>query len=83
MPAPSKPSSQSCSRSGPVSLAPSTEEGKSSGLTFHYSPYAVDSYAEGGYIAFVSWETLKPYLTPEGVRIFGGARPKDDEDGPG
>lgn len=65
---------------GPVSLAPSTEEGKSSGLTFHYSPYAVGSYAEGGYVAFVPWETLKPYLTPEGVRIFGGARPKKDED---
>jgi hypothetical protein len=65
---------------GPVSLAPSTEEGKSSGLTFHYSPYTVGSYAEGGYVAFVPWETLKPYLTPEGVKIFGGARPKDDED---
>ena len=67
---------------GPVSLAPSTEGGKSSGLTFHYSPYAVGSYAEGEYIAFVPWETLKPYLTPEGARIFGGARPKDDEDRP-
>ncbi|MCA6117632.1 DUF4163 domain-containing protein [Bradyrhizobium sp. WSM 1738] len=67
---------------GPVSLAPSTEEGKSSGLTFHYSPYAVGSYAEGEYIAFVPWERLKPYLTPEGARIFGGARPKDDEDRP-
>jgi hypothetical protein len=67
---------------GPVSLAPSTEEGKSSGLTFHYSPYAVGSYAEGEYIAFVPWGTLKPYLTPEGVRIFGGARPKDDEERP-
>ena len=65
---------------GPVSLAPSTEEGKCSGLTFHYSPYTVGSYAEGGYVAFVPWETLKPYLTPEGVKIFGGARPKDDED---
>ena len=64
---------------GPVSLAPSTEEGKSSGLTFHYSPYAVGSYAEGEYIAFVPWETLKPYLTPEGARIFGGVRPKDDD----
>ena len=52
---------------GPVSLAPSTEEGKSSGLTFHYSPYAVGSYAEGEYIAFVPWETLKPHLTPEGI----------------
>jgi len=67
---------------GPVSLAPSTEEGKSSGLTFHYAPYAVGSYAEGEYIAFVPWETLKPYMTPEGVKIFGGARPKDDEDRP-
>jgi hypothetical protein len=67
---------------GPVSLAPSTEQGKSSGLTFHYSPYAVGSYAEGGYVAFVPWETLKPYLTPEGARIFGGARPKGDEAAP-
>ena len=66
---------------GPVALAPSTEEGKSSGLNFYYDPYAVGSYAEGGYVAFVSWETLKPYLTPEGVKIFGGARPKDDADG--
>lgn len=67
---------------GPVSLAPSTEAGKSSGLTFHYSPYAVGAYAEGPYVAFVPWQTLKPYLTPEGVRIFGGARPKDDEERP-
>ena len=65
-----------------MSLTPSTEPGKSSGLTFHYSPYAVGSYAEGEYIAFVPWEKLKPYLSPEGVRIFGGARPKDDEDRP-
>ena len=67
---------------GPVSLAPSSVKGKSSGLTFHYSPYAVGSYAEGGYVAFVPWETLTPFLTPEGVRIFGGARPKSDEDRP-
>jgi hypothetical protein len=26
-------------------------------------------------------QTLKPYLTPEGMTIFGGARPKDDDDG--
>ncbi|WFU38489.1 RsiV family protein [Bradyrhizobium sp. CB82] len=65
---------------GAVTLAPSTEAGKSSGLTFHYPPYAVGPYAEGEYVAFVSWETLKPYLTPEGTRIFGGARPKGDED---
>src|SRR5262245_30551316 len=63
---------------GAVTLAPSTEAGKSSGLTFHYPPYAVGPYAEGEYVAFVPWETLKPYLTPEGTRIFGGTRPKDD-----
>lgn len=66
---------------GAVTLAPSTEAGKSSGLTFHYPPYAVGPYAEGEYVAFVPWETLKPYLTAEGTRIFGGGRPKGDEDG--
>jgi hypothetical protein len=66
---------------GAVTLAPSTEPGKSSGLTFHYPPYAVGPYVEGQYVAFVPWESLKPYLTPEGVKIFGGARPKDDDDG--
>ena len=65
---------------GAVTLAPSTEAGKSSGLTFHYPPYAVGPYAEGEYVAFVPWETLKPYLTPEGTKIFGGARPKGDDD---
>jgi hypothetical protein len=65
---------------GAVTLAPSTEAGKSAGLTFHYPPYAVGPYAEGQYVAFVPWETLKPYLTPEGQRIFGGARPKGDAD---
>jgi hypothetical protein len=66
---------------GAVTLAPSTDAGKSSGLTFHYPPYAVGPYVEGEYVAFVPWETLKSYLTPEGVRIFGGARPKGDDDG--
>ena len=65
---------------GAVTLAPSTEAGKSSGLTFHYPPYAVGPYVEGEYVAFVPWETLKPYLTAEGARIFGGARPKGDAD---
>lgn len=65
---------------GAVTLAPSTEAGKSSGLTFHYPPYAVGPYAEGEYVAFVPWEILKPYLSGEGQRIFGGARPKSDED---
>ncbi|UWU81432.1 RsiV family protein [Bradyrhizobium huanghuaihaiense] len=63
---------------GAVTLAPSTEAGMSSGLSFHYPPYAVGPYAEGEYVAFVPWETLKPYLTAEGARVFGGARPKGD-----
>jgi len=65
---------------GAVTLAPSTASGKSSGLTFHYPPYAVGPYAEGEYVAFVPWETLKPYLTPEGTKVFGGTRPKGDDD---
>ena len=64
-----------------MTLAPSTVAGKSSGLTFHYPPYAVGPYAEGEYVAFVPWETLKPFLTPEGAKIFAGARPKGDDDG--
>ena len=65
---------------GAVTLAPSTEAGESSGLTFHYPPYAVGPYAEGEYVAFVPWDTLKAYLSPEGTRIFGGTRPKGDDD---
>jgi len=66
---------------GAVTLASSTVAGKSSGLTFHYPPTAVGPYAEGEYVAFVPWETLKPYLTSEGIKVFGGARPKGDDDG--
>ena len=62
---------------GAVVLEPSSEAGKSSGLTFHYSPYAVGAYAEGAYTAFVPWRILRPYLTTEGLAIFGGDKPKD------
>jgi hypothetical protein len=62
---------------GAVVLEPSTETSKSSGLTFHYSPYAVGPYAEGAYTAFVPWRILRPYLTAEGLAIFAGDRPKD------
>jgi hypothetical protein len=65
---------------GAVVLAPSTEAGKSSGLTLYYPPYAVGPYAEGQYTAFVPWQVLKPYLSPAGAAIFGGARPKGDDD---
>jgi uncharacterized protein YndB with AHSA1/START domain len=67
---------------GAVTLAPSTESGKSSGLTFHYPPDAVGSHVEGGYVAFVPWPMLKPYLSAEGAAIFGGDRPKGDDDQP-
>jgi hypothetical protein len=64
-------------RIGAVELASSTETGKSAGLVFNYSPYAVGSYAEGSYEAFVPWDVLKPYLTPEGIALFGGSRPTE------
>jgi hypothetical protein len=65
---------------GPVTLAPSTESGKSSGLTLHYSPYAVGPYVEGPYTVFVPWTEFRQYLSSEGLAIFGGTRPKDDAD---
>jgi hypothetical protein len=65
---------------GPISLAPSTVAGKSSGLTFHFSPYDVDAYAAGPYTIFVPWTDLKTFLSPEGVAIFGGERPEKDKE---
>jgi len=65
---------------GPVTLAPSTESGKSSGLTFHYSPYDVGPYVEGPYTVFVPWAAFRQYLSPEGLAVFGGERPKSDEE---
>jgi hypothetical protein len=63
---------------GPVTLAPSTEPGKSAGLTFHYSPYAVGAYAEGPYTVFVPWTAFRNYLSPQGLATFGGQRPESD-----
>jgi hypothetical protein len=65
---------------GPVTLAPSTETGKSSGLTFHYSPYGVGPYVEGPYTVFVPWTKFRQYLSSEGVAVFSGERPKSDEE---
>ena len=67
---------------GAIALTPSTAAGKSAGLTFLYPPYAVGSYAEGDYTAFVPWDTLKPYLSAEGTAIFGGAKPPESGDKP-
>jgi Protein of unknown function (DUF3298) len=63
---------------GPITFAPSTESGKSSGLTFHYSPYAVGAYAEGPYTVFVPWAAFKAHLSSQGVALFGGTRPESD-----
>jgi hypothetical protein len=65
---------------GPVTLAPSTEQDKSSGLTFHYSHYGVGPYVEGPYTVFVSWTAFRQYLSPQGVALFGGDRPKADQE---
>jgi hypothetical protein len=62
---------------GAVVLEPSSVPGKSSGLTFHYSPYAVGAYAEGSYTAFVPWRILQPYLSAEGIAIFAGNKPSN------
>ncbi|RTL49805.1 MAG: DUF3298 domain-containing protein [Bradyrhizobiaceae bacterium] len=62
---------------GPVTLTPSIKPDKSAGLTFHYAPYAVGPYAEGTFEAFVPWQDLQPYLSPEGAAIFGGERLAD------
>jgi hypothetical protein len=63
---------------GPVTLAPSTESGKSSGLSFHYSPYGVGPYVEGPYTVFVPWTKFQQYLSPQGPALFGGERPQGD-----
>jgi hypothetical protein len=65
---------------GPISLAPSTERDKSSGLSFHFSPYMVGPYVEGDYVVFVPWTDLKPYLSTQGTALFGGTRPASDKD---
>jgi len=65
---------------GAVTLAPSTQDGKSSGLTFHYSPYAVGPYVEGTYTVFVPWSAFRQFLSPQGAALFGGERPKSDEE---
>ncbi len=70
----------SLAKIGAIALTPSTEPGKSAGLTFHYPPYAVGPYAEGSYAVFVPFDKFKPYLSADGAAIFGGNRPKGDAD---
>lgn len=65
---------------GPVTLEPSTDKGKSSGLTFNYPQYAVGPYVEGAYTAFVPWKAFATYLSPEGKAIFAGEKPPEAAD---
>jgi hypothetical protein len=65
---------------GPISLAPSTAAGKSSGLAIHFSPYDVDAYAAGPYTVFVPWTAFKAHLSAAGAAIFGGERPKAEDE---
>ena len=62
---------------GAVTLAASTEPGKSSGLEFHYPPYAVGPYAEGTFVVVVPWQKMQPYLSAEGTAIFAGQPPNE------
>ena len=66
-------------RLGAVVLVPSTERGKSAGFVFYFSPYAVGSYAEGAYHAFVPWRDFRQHLSPTGAALFGGDRAKGDD----
>lgn len=59
---------------GAAALAPSTEHGKSAGLLFYFSPYAVGPYVEGSYTVFVPWTKFKTLLSRDGVALFGGTR---------
>jgi hypothetical protein len=65
---------------GAPSLAPSTVTGRTSGMTFHFSPYGIGAYAEGPYTIFVPFSALEPYFSDEAKKIFAGERPKSDED---
>jgi hypothetical protein len=63
---------------GAVALTPSSEAGKSAGLVFYFSPYAVGGYAEGSYTVYLPASEFKDDLSSEGAALFGGERPPDD-----
>ena len=54
--------------------------GKSSGLTFHYPPYAVGPYVEGAVRRIRPLGNLEAVFDAGGLAIFGGARVKSDDD---
>jgi hypothetical protein len=67
---------------GAIALAPSTVQGKSSGLTFIFSPYLVGPYVDGTITVFVPWTDLKEHLSPQGAALFGGVRPAGNNQRP-
>jgi hypothetical protein len=63
---------------GAPSLAPSTVPNKASGLTFHFSPYAIAGFAAGVQVGFVPASAILPLLKPNLRPLFGGERPESD-----
>jgi len=62
----------SLSRIGQVSLALSTVDGKSSGLSFHYAAPLPGGPGSTELEIFVPWTKFASHLSPHGRRIFGG-----------
>jgi hypothetical protein len=56
----------------PISLAPSTVDGKSSGLNFHYAVPVPGLFHLTNVVVFVPWTKFKRHLSPQGRMIFGG-----------
>lgn len=54
-------------------LIPDTQGDAAGGLMFHFDPYAVGSYAEGGYEVPVPLSVFEDYLTDEWAQVFDGA----------
>ena len=62
---------------GAPALAPSTRHGRSAGLLFYFSPYALGP-RERAHTAFVPWPAFKAHLSGDGAGLFGGERPASD-----
>jgi|GEM_PF-3433959 len=54
-------------------LIPNQSGDAAGGLMFHFEPYAVGSYAEGGYDVPVPLSVFDAYLTEDWAEIFDGA----------
>jgi len=54
-------------------LMPNTSGDAAGGLMFHFDPYAVGSYAEGGYDVPVPLSVFEDYLAEDWADVFDGA----------